>query len=77
MPDAPLSYDQRRKVFSSIVGARAAGAKPQDYRPAIAERFGLTPEQLDAVEKKGTRTGGPRRRSRSGPTDTVPRCQAA
>jgi hypothetical protein len=51
MPLAPLPYDQRRKVFSSIVGARAAGAKPQDYRTDIARRFGLTIKQLAVIEQ--------------------------
>jgi hypothetical protein len=57
MSDALLPYDHRRKVYSSIVGARAAGAKPQDYRKDISDRFGLTPQQLMAIENEGEVNG--------------------
>jgi hypothetical protein len=59
MSDAPLSYDQRRKVFASIVGARAAGARPRprDYRRHVAKRFRLTAERLAAIETEGDEQG--------------------
>ncbi|HVK08758.1 MAG TPA: hypothetical protein VM597_08285 [Gemmataceae bacterium] len=33
--------------------ARAAGSPPEAYRPAIADRFGLTVGQLAAIEREG------------------------
>jgi hypothetical protein len=57
MSDALLPYDHRRKVFSSIVGARAAGATPTEYRKVIAERFGLTVRQLATIETEGDANG--------------------
>jgi hypothetical protein len=57
MSDAPLPYDQRRRVFSSIVGARAAGAESKNYRKDIADRCGLTVKQLEAIEKEGDANG--------------------
>jgi hypothetical protein len=61
MSDTPLPYDQCRKVFASIVGVRAAGANPQDYRKDIAQRFGLTAKHLAVIEQKGDANGWGRR----------------
>jgi hypothetical protein len=56
MSDAPLPFDPRR-IFVAVVGARAAGATPTEYRKVIAERFGLTPKQLGAIETEGDANG--------------------
>jgi hypothetical protein len=55
MPDltGPLPDDRRRVVFDAFVGAQDDGVSVARSRAQVADRFGLTREAVDAIEREG------------------------
>ena len=50
-----LNEDQRRAVFVAVVAAQDRGLPVAESRRLVAGEFGITPEQVKAVESEGIR----------------------
>lgn len=48
-----LSDDRRREVFAALVAAQDAGVPVARSRAQVAERFGLAPDVIAAIEREG------------------------
>jgi hypothetical protein len=50
---APATVEQRRAIFRALLEAQDAGASVPKSRADVAERFGVTPEQVKEIEREG------------------------
>ena len=50
---AALTEDRKREVFAALVAAQDRGAGVAQSRKDMAERFGITREQVADVEREG------------------------
>jgi hypothetical protein len=50
-----LTEDRRRAVFAAVVAAQDRGLPVAESRRLVADEFGVTPEQVKAVESDGIR----------------------
>ena len=49
----PLSQEQRREVFRALVEAQDRAMTVPQSRKAVAERFGVTEQQVRRIEQEG------------------------
>lgn len=56
---ARLTVDARRAIFLAVVEAQDAGATVPAARAAVAEKFGVDPAAVAAVEREGVAEGWP------------------
>jgi hypothetical protein len=52
-PQPATTVEQRRAVFRALLEAQDAGASVAQSRADVAERFGVTPEQVKEIEREG------------------------
>ncbi|HJZ58952.1 MAG TPA: hypothetical protein VKE74_28670 [Gemmataceae bacterium] len=55
----PLPDDQRQAVFAALVAAQDDGLAVAASRELVASRYGLTPAQVQAIEREGLDSGWP------------------
>jgi hypothetical protein len=55
----PLPDDQRRVIFAALVAAQDDGLSVAASRELVATRYGVTPEQVQAIEREGLDSGWP------------------
>lgn len=55
MPDATSTMpdDRRREIFAALVAAQDEGVPVARSRSQVAERFGVSPETVAAIEREG------------------------
>jgi len=58
MPD-PIPTDQRRVIFAALVAAQDEGLAVAAARKLVASRYGVSPEQVEAIETEGLDEGWP------------------
>ena len=58
MPDA-LPDDRRRVIFADLVNAQDEGLSVPASRDRVAERYGVTPEDVREIEREGLAAGWP------------------
>lgn len=58
-PATGLTVDARRAIFRAIVEAQDAGSSVADSRAAAGRRFGVTEDQIRAVEWEGVKHDWP------------------
>jgi hypothetical protein len=58
MPE-PLTDEQRRAVFAALVAAQDDGLSVAASRDRVAGEFGLTPAEVQAIEREGLDAGWP------------------
>jgi DNA-directed RNA polymerase sigma subunit (sigma70/sigma32) len=51
--DEPLPESQRKEIFAALVEAQDQGIAVAQSRKEIAERFGVTENQVRQVEREG------------------------
>ena len=51
--DKPLSKEQRMEVFLALVQAQDGEMTVQQSRKAMAERFGVSEDQVRRIEREG------------------------
>jgi hypothetical protein len=51
--DTPLPQERRRDIFRALVEAQDGELTVAQSRQAVAERYGLSQEQLRRVEREG------------------------
>jgi hypothetical protein len=54
-----LTDEQRRAVFADLVAAQDEGLAVVASREKVAEQHGLTPAQVQAIEREGLDAGWP------------------
>jgi hypothetical protein len=52
-PAETIPADQRRAIFQAVVEAQDGGMTVDDSRVDTAERFGVTVDQVRAIEREG------------------------
>lgn len=50
---AAATVEQRRAIFRALLEAQDAGASVAKSRAEVAERFGVTAEQVKEIEQEG------------------------
>ena len=51
--EGQLPEDRRREIFLALVEAQDAGASATRSRQQVAERFGVTEQQVREIEREG------------------------
>jgi hypothetical protein len=51
--DTPLPQERRRDIFRALVEAQDGDMTVEQSREAVAERYGITEQQLRRVEREG------------------------
>ena len=51
--DEPLTEDRRKEVFAALVAAQDGGMSVPASRKKAAAEFGLTPKQVEKIEREG------------------------
>jgi len=57
--EASLPEPRRKEIFLALVDAQDGGASVPISRALIAERFGVTEQQLRAIEREGVANDWP------------------
>jgi hypothetical protein len=52
-PDRALSETERKEVFLALVDAQDHAMGVADSRKAVAQKFGITEDQVRRIEKEG------------------------
>jgi hypothetical protein len=55
----PLPDDLRRIIFAALVAAQDEGLAVAASRDQVADRYGVSPEQVRAIEREGLDGGWP------------------
>jgi DNA-directed RNA polymerase sigma subunit (sigma70/sigma32) len=55
----PLTVDQRRAIFRTLLDAQDAGASVRESRAAVAGQFGVSEEQVKQIEQEGVENEWP------------------
>lgn len=55
----PMSESTRKAIFHEVVSAEDDGARPSEARRQVAERFGITPDQVREIEDEGIKKTWP------------------
>ena len=55
----PLPEDRRQAVFAALVAAQDGGLAVVASRETVAKQFGLTPDEVQAIEREGLDSGWP------------------
>ena len=53
MPTHALPEDRRKAAFAALIEAQDAGATVAASRQQVADQFGVTVKQVEAVEREG------------------------
>jgi hypothetical protein len=53
LDDQPLPEERRREIFRALVEAQDRGTPPAESRADVAKQFGITPKQLQDIEREG------------------------
>jgi hypothetical protein len=53
MPDKPLSEEERREVFFTLVDAQDHEMDVAQSRQHVAARYGVSQEQIREIEREG------------------------
>jgi hypothetical protein len=56
---APATQDRRKEIFLAVVEAQDGGMAVAPSRTAVAERFGVTEDEVRDIEKEGLARGWP------------------
>jgi len=60
IPSERMTEDQRREVFAALVGAQDRGVPVAQSRSQVADQFGMTRDQVAAIESEGVDNEWPR-----------------
>jgi hypothetical protein len=52
-PTDALSEERRKEIFAALVGAQDRGVPVAQSRREVADRFGVTPDQVAEIERDG------------------------
>ena len=58
-PPAPSTQDRRMEIFLAVVEAQDGGMGVAPSRAAVAERFGVSQDEVRDIEKEGLARGWP------------------
>jgi hypothetical protein len=59
MPDEALSDEIKKKVFAELVTAQDQGLSVKGSRQQVARKFGLTPHEVEVIEREGLANNWP------------------
>lgn len=54
MHDDPLPEQLRREIFAALVDAQDAGVDVPESRKAVADRFGVSEQDVRNIEREGS-----------------------
>ena len=52
-PTDTLPEERRKEIFAALVGAQDRGVTVAQSRREVADRFGVTPDQVAEIEREG------------------------
>jgi DNA-directed RNA polymerase sigma subunit (sigma70/sigma32) len=55
----PLPEPRRKEIFLALVDAQDHGMSPAESRKVVAERFGVSEDQVRQIEREGLDNGWP------------------
>jgi hypothetical protein len=55
----PISDDRRKEIFAAVVAAQDEGEPVQTSRALVANRFGVSEENVRTIEREGLDNGWP------------------
>jgi len=59
MPESPQPEPRRKEIFLSLVDAQDHDVSVPESRKLIAQRFGVTEQEVRSIEREGLDNGWP------------------